>query len=122
MPTLAWACASHYSWIIMNGHRKRCKRYDVPGHAHYLTFSCFLRQPFFDHPQLATWVWDAVAMAKERHSFDLWAYAIMPEHIHLVIARHDYRVEPIANLLKAAATRLPAAGCLHPLAVPAPPG
>ncbi len=27
-------------------HRRQWKRYDIPGHAHYLTFSCFQRQAF----------------------------------------------------------------------------
>jgi len=31
-------------------HRKRCKRYDVPGDAHFLTFSCFRRQAGVDEP------------------------------------------------------------------------
>ena len=26
-------------------HRKTCKRYNTPGDAHALTFSCFRRQP-----------------------------------------------------------------------------
>lgn len=28
-------------------HRRRCRRYDVDGHTHCLTLSCFRRQPFF---------------------------------------------------------------------------
>ena len=33
------------------------------------------------------------------------AAAIMPEHIHLVVARHHYHAEQVANLLKGAATK-----------------
>src|SRR5690349_7920552 len=29
-----------------------------------------------------------------------WACAIMPDHVHLVLKRHDYDVEQMANLLK----------------------
>ena len=35
----------------------------------------------------------------------IWACSILPEHVHLVVARHRYDVEQIANLLKGAATR-----------------
>ena len=30
----------------MNGHRKACRRFHEPGHAHSLMFSCFSRRPF----------------------------------------------------------------------------
>ncbi|HUW82884.1 MAG TPA: transposase [Phycisphaerae bacterium] len=51
-----------------------------------------------------------------RSKVTIFACSILPEHVHLVIARHDYPVEQIANLLKGAATRHLVAGNLHPLA------
>jgi REP element-mobilizing transposase RayT len=45
-----------------------------------------------------------------------WACSILPEHVHLVLARHTYDVEQIANLLKGDATRQLLAENLHPLA------
>lgn len=51
-----------------------------------------------------------------RVKLTVWACAILPEHAHLVIARHRYFVEQIANLLKGAATRSLVAEDLHPLA------
>ena len=54
--------------------------------------------------------------------YTIWACSILPEHTHLVIARHTYGVERIVNLLKGAATRqLVKTGC-HPLARQATPG
>jgi REP element-mobilizing transposase RayT len=38
-------------------------------------------------------------------NFTVWACAILPEHTHLVIARHTYKVEQIASLLKGEATK-----------------
>ena len=35
----------------------------------------------------------------------VWACAILPEHLHLVLARHRYPIEQVANLLKGEATR-----------------
>jgi len=44
------------------------------------------------------------------------ACAVMPDHVHLVIARHRYEIERVANLLKGAAgARLNREG-LHPFA------
>jgi len=45
----------------------------------------------------------------------IWACAILPEHTHLVIARHRYSIEQIAILLRGAATRQLVKEGLHPL-------
>ncbi len=58
----------------------------------------------------------------QKSSYTIWACSILPEHTHLVIARHTYKVEQMVNLLKGAATRqLVTEGC-HPLAACAQPG
>jgi REP element-mobilizing transposase RayT len=51
-----------------------------------------------------------------KSGYVVWACAILPEHAHLVIARHRYKVEQIANLLKGAATTQLLEDGLHPLA------
>jgi REP element-mobilizing transposase RayT len=56
------------------------------------------------------------ATAVERNGITFWACAILPEHVHLVIARHSSRIEQIANWLKGAATRALLAEGLHPFA------
>ncbi|MFA6135368.1 MAG: transposase [Phycisphaerae bacterium] len=66
-------------------HRKQCRRYDEPWQAHYLTFSCFRRQPFFKARFSPGWFVEILHSAREEGLFDLWAYVIMPEHVHLVI-------------------------------------
>ena len=45
---------------------------------------------------------------------DCYACAILPEHVHMVIARHDYKVEQVVNLLKGAATTELISRGLHP--------
>jgi REP element-mobilizing transposase RayT len=44
----------------------------------------------------------------------LWACSILPEHVHLIVARHTYKVEQICNLLKGEATKKLKAEALHP--------
>jgi hypothetical protein len=40
------------------------------------------------------------ANAVRKNLYFIWACSILPQHVHLVIARHTYTVEQIANLLK----------------------
>jgi len=56
------------------------------------------------------------AKKRESSGYTFWACSILPEHTHLVIARHTYKVERIANLLKGAATRQIIEEARHPLA------
>jgi putative transposase len=53
--------------------------------AHALTFSCFRRQPFLAREQTCLWLVDALERARTQHTFDLWAYVFMPNHVHLVL-------------------------------------
>lgn len=66
-------------------HRKTCKRFNVAGHAHSLTFSCFRRQPFLSRDRSCQWLVYAIDRARSIHQFHVWAYAIMPEHVHLLL-------------------------------------
>ncbi|NLS95750.1 MAG: hypothetical protein GXX96_26755 [Planctomycetaceae bacterium] len=45
-----------------------------------------------------------------------WACSILPEHVHLVLGRHRYRIEQAVNLLKGEASRRLAEIGLHPMA------
>ena len=69
----------------MASKRKTCKRYNLPGHAHALTFTCFRRYVFLSKDRSRTWLTEAIQRAQEKHSFDLWAYCIMPEHAHILL-------------------------------------
>jgi putative transposase len=92
---------------IMATKFKRCKRYNDPGHAHELTFSCYRRQSFLTGDRARQWFVDAIEMARKRHSFHLWAYVIMPEHAHLLIwpTRSPYDVGSILSTIKLPVTR-----------------
>ena len=57
---------------------------------------------------------------KQRCGLTIWACSILPEHVHLVIARHKYEVEKVANLLKGEATKQMRAEGLDPMAAIAP--
>jgi putative transposase len=82
--------------------RKRCRRYDEPGHAHELTFSCYRRLPLLSRERTCCWLAEAIATARQRLAFRLWAYVFMPEHVHLLIHPRDreYRIKVILWRIK----------------------
>jgi putative transposase len=83
--------------------RKACKRYDIPGHAHELTFSCFRRQPFLNRDRTRGWMIDAIALPRKRPFVPArLAWVIMPEHVHLLIypREPDYQMSRILSTLK----------------------
>lgn len=64
--------------------RKRVKHYDN-GEPHFLTFSCQLRLPLLSKDRTRRWFVDALQEARAVHGFHLWAWGIMPEHVHLLL-------------------------------------
>ena len=82
-------------------YRKTCKRWDVPFDAHFLTFSCFGRQPFLRSERACRWFLEALEAARRKHPLDLWAYILMPEHVHLVLQPHPgTKISPILKACK----------------------
>jgi len=57
-----------------------------------------------------------------RSNLIVWACAILPEHTHLVFARHRLDADQLQIQLKSEATRRLVREGLHPLATHAPPG
>ena len=62
--------------------RKRRRRYDEPGHARELTFSCYRHFQFLSRDRTRHWFVEALETARKKWAFDLWAYVLMPEHVH----------------------------------------
>jgi putative transposase len=83
-------------------HKKKCKRYNEPGHAHEITFSCNNQQQFLKNERTCEWLAEAILAAKDKHDFHLWAYVFMPEHIHLLIwpVQQDYSISNILKSIK----------------------
>ena len=57
--------------------RKKLKRYDIPGHAHELTFSCYHRFHYLNDPICCALFIDELSQAREHFLFRLWAYVLM---------------------------------------------
>jgi putative transposase len=101
VPRLPWACRGIKIPLMEPTHRKLCKRFDVDGDAHCLTFSCFHRLPLFSCDRSCLWMCDALKMGREKDLYDLWAYVIMPEHVHIVLLPHPrVKISQILTTLK----------------------
>ena len=88
---------------------KMVQRYDIPGHAHFLTFSCYRRLPLLASDDSCSVLADCVRKACSAHDCDVWAYVFMPEHVHLLVRPRssNYRISDVLKAVKQpAATRL----------------
>jgi putative transposase len=80
----------------------RNRHYNTPGHAHELIFSCYRRIPFFNDKLACEKFLFELNQGREDFSFLLWAYVIMPNHIHLLIwpTKNDYNIAKITKSIK----------------------
>jgi putative transposase len=80
--------------------QSRRESYNITGHAHELTFSCYRRYPFLKAERCCQWIVDAINDARERLNFALWCYVFMPDHVHLIIFPRGEQYE-ISRILEA---------------------
>ena len=78
--------------------QKRRKRHDDDGAAREFTFSCYHRYQFLSRDRTRNWFIEALAAARSQHPFDLWAYVLMPEHVHLLLYPREPGMTPSAAI------------------------
>ncbi len=69
----------------MAGHRKRIRHFHEPGDLHELTFSCYRRMPLLTNDAWRKLLCESIDQAAERWDFQLVAFVMMPEHVHLLV-------------------------------------
>jgi putative transposase len=72
------------------------KRYQLERDTHLVTFSCHNRAPYITDDHTRTTIEQTFERARRRHNLRIYAYVLMPEHVHLLVG------EPPATPLKAA--------------------
>lgn len=73
-----------------NPSRPRRRRFENPGEPRFLTFSCYQRLPLFLNDRIKLAFIDQLERIRDDLRFDLVAWVIMPEHVHLlIIPRHE---------------------------------
>ncbi len=68
---------------------KRRVRYNQPGQPRELTFSCYRHYAFLGRERTREWFCEALDHARKRFAYQLWAYVVMPEHVHLLVFPGD---------------------------------
>src|SRR6266404_5658530 len=68
---------------------KRRRRYNEANQPRELTFSCFHRYPFLGRERTREWFREALEAARTKIGFQIWAYVLMPDHVHLLIYPSD---------------------------------
>ncbi|MFI4897925.1 MAG: REP-associated tyrosine transposase [Phycisphaerales bacterium JB059] len=80
--------------------RKKLRRYEIKGHARFLTFSCNQRLALFENPAIRDTFAEQVFLARSRLGFKLFAWVIMPEHVHLLVLPLESTVPSILSATK----------------------
>jgi putative transposase len=61
------------------------KRFQKAETLHFITFSCFHRMPFLEEPEPKDMVEAVLEQIRARHQARIYAYVLMPEHVHLLM-------------------------------------
>ena len=69
----------------MTACRKTRQSLVEPGAARDLTFSCYHRLPLLNGDTIKGRFLENLERARTRLGFEVWAYVLMPEHVHLLV-------------------------------------
>lgn len=65
------------------------RRYQQTGDLHFLTFSCYRRQPNLGSPAARTRLERSLEATRARYRFQVLGYVVMPEHVHLLVTEPE---------------------------------
>ena len=60
------------------------RRYHQSGHSHFVTFSCYRRQPNFSSEEIYDLFPECLERMRRRFDMCIYGYVVMPEHVHLL--------------------------------------
>ena len=69
---------------------RRLKRYQEARELHFITFSCYHRQPLLASPGAMHLFEVALELSRRRYGFYVIGYVVMPEHVHLLIGEPEH--------------------------------
>ncbi len=67
----------------------RLKRYYGTSHLHFITFSCYHRQPWLASARRRDQSLKVFEQVRQRNSFVVVGSVVMPEHVHLLISEPE---------------------------------
>jgi putative transposase len=63
----------------------RLERRQSSGQLHFITFSCHHRNPYLTTPESKNLFQQVLESRRQKYSFHILGYVIMPEHVHLLL-------------------------------------
>ena len=61
-------------------------RFYGAGDLHFLTFSCYRRQPWLDNETRRDLLLDILERVRRRYSLVVVGYVVVPQHVHLLLS------------------------------------
>jgi putative transposase len=65
------------------------KRYQDTDDLHFITFSCYQRQPFFSTPSAHRVFEETLEDVRRWYGVDIKGYVVMPEHVHMLLSEPE---------------------------------
>jgi REP-associated tyrosine transposase len=65
------------------------KHFQQSGQNHYLTFSCYHRQPKFGTPAPRDLFISALDTVRQQYELFVYGFVVMPEHVHLLVGEPE---------------------------------
>ena len=65
------------------------RRFHHTGHSHFITFTCYHRLPKTNTGEIRDLVVAALEHARVKYRFLVYAFVVMPEHVHLLISEPE---------------------------------
>jgi putative transposase len=65
-------------------------RFHQSRESHFLTFSCYHRQPYFNCPEIYDLFLHCLEATRRRADLSIYGYVIMPEHVHLLLSEPEH--------------------------------
>ena len=76
------------------------------GHHHFVTFSCYRRQPFLAEARSREVFETALEAVRKKYCFTVDSYVVMPEHVHLLVSEpKDVTLSVVLQALKISVAR-----------------
>lgn len=84
---------------------KRTPAPKVSPHPQFVTTRTAGRVPLFRHGGLCREFLAALLEVRQKHRFELFAYVIMPDHVHLLVRPSDGRISDLMRKIKSLSAR-----------------
>lgn len=78
----------------------RMRRREITGNIRFITFSCHQRFALLGSAPIRDVFVDSLRRSRSRYKYELFAWVVMPEHIHLLIRPTETSLVPILRFIK----------------------